>query len=360
MNDDLRGPSEARARLVRALLEADSSVRPPASPWRSAADRLGDLRSLKRSASVIVGLAAIGGVVMVARTPVQQAFERWRTQPEPPAAETRLAPNAPPPREPESASAVLEQSSPAPNVSPAPSETAPPAVTNSVSPPAAAPALPAATTPAGTTPAATTPASAVSPATGVAAVPAQKPPVDVAVPTPSSPPPTTAPNAAGSVAPAATKDRPRTPDRAAAVAPAPAAAAPESPGAASLDTEKLAAVAEKRGVRQPPPSEARNDSGPATAAKKASATGNLPAYPVNERIPPLATPFPLTAGARIVLDLEIDEEGRVMAATVRESAAGTLDSTLLAAARRWRYRPATRGGVPVRSTRTVVVPISPQ
>jgi periplasmic protein TonB len=360
MSDDLHGPSEARARLVRALLEADSGVRPPSSPWRTAADRVTDFRSLKRGAGTIVALAAIGGVVMVVRTPVQQAFERWRAQPKPSAAETKLTPNAPPPREQEPAPAIVEQAPPAADLSPAPAGMAPPAVTNGVAPPAAAPSLPPATTaPAAPTPATSAPPAVSPPAASVPAVPAPTPAASGPASAPSSPPTTAPPGAATTVAPATAKDRPRAPDRAPAVAPSPAGAAPESPGRAPLDVEKLSAVTEKRAVRQPPPSEARDEPGAATGSGAGTAE-NLPAYPVNERIPPLATPFPLTAGARIVLDLEIDEEGRVLSAKVRESAAGTLDSTLLAAARRWRYRPATRGGVPVRSTRTVVVPVSPE
>jgi TonB family protein len=88
------------------------------------------------------------------------------------------------------------------------------------------------------------------------------------------------------------------------------------------------------------------------------AAETIPARPIAERVPPLPSPFPHRRGARIVLDLVIDEEGRVAAATIRESSAPSLDGALLSAVRGWRYEPASSGGVPVRSTRTVEVPLA--
>jgi TonB family protein len=81
----------------------------------------------------------------------------------------------------------------------------------------------------------------------------------------------------------------------------------------------------------------------------------VPARPLNERIPHFPSPFPQSREARIVVALVIDEQGRVAAASVRESNAPALDGPVLAAARRWRYEPATQGGIPVSSARTVEV-----
>ena len=49
-----------------------------------------------------------------------------------------------------------------------------------------------------------------------------------------------------------------------------------------------------------------------------------------------------------VLEILIDEEGRVENAIVRESLTPPYDAALLAATRNWRYQPATRDGVPVK------------
>jgi TonB family protein len=97
---------------------------------------------------------------------------------------------------------------------------------------------------------------------------------------------------------------------------------------------------------------------PPRDAPARAAAETIPPRPIAERIPPLPSPFPHRRGARVVLDLVIDEEGRVAAATVRESSAPSLDGALLSAARGWRYEPASSGGVPIRSTRTVEVPLA--
>lgn len=78
----------------------------------------------------------------------------------------------------------------------------------------------------------------------------------------------------------------------------------------------------------------------------------------------LAQPMPDTwgvPGLRLgetyqgVIEIDIDEDGTVTAARIVKPVSPLLDIRLLQAARRWRYRPATLGGVPVKYTREVVV-----
>ena len=51
----------------------------------------------------------------------------------------------------------------------------------------------------------------------------------------------------------------------------------------------------------------------------------------------------------------IDEHGSVQDVSVRQSVNAAYDSLVVAAARTWKYRPATRNGVPVRFVKSVVV-----
>jgi len=60
-----------------------------------------------------------------------------------------------------------------------------------------------------------------------------------------------------------------------------------------------------------------------------------------------------------VIDVLIDEQGFVKEVTVRQSVNSTYDSLMVAAARTWKYRPATRNGVPVRFVKSVVVNAEP-
>ena len=94
------------------------------------------------------------------------------------------------------------------------------------------------------------------------------------------------------------------------------------------------------------------------ATERAAEPAANPPEPVNERLPPIPAPFPRPDGARIVLDLTIDTDGRVQTINVRRSDDHSVNATVVSAARQWRYRPATRNGVPVPSVRTVDIPLS--
>jgi TonB family protein len=59
------------------------------------------------------------------------------------------------------------------------------------------------------------------------------------------------------------------------------------------------------------------------------------------------------------LDVKIDEHGDVVSATIVKSIHPSYDADLLKAARSWRFKPATRNGVPVPSAKTIEVRLKP-
>jgi TonB family protein len=56
-----------------------------------------------------------------------------------------------------------------------------------------------------------------------------------------------------------------------------------------------------------------------------------------------------------MLDLVIDESGRVVDATVRQSMNSAIDALVVRAARNWKYRPAMKDGEPVRYAKTLLL-----
>ncbi len=61
---------------------------------------------------------------------------------------------------------------------------------------------------------------------------------------------------------------------------------------------------------------------------------------------------------RGILDVVIDEQGRVTSASLRVSLHPIYDSQLLAATRDWRYQPATFEGKPVKFRKIIQVTVS--
>ena len=59
--------------------------------------------------------------------------------------------------------------------------------------------------------------------------------------------------------------------------------------------------------------------------------------------------------AQGIVDVVISEDGSVEDAVIRRSVNEVYDQLLLEAARRWRYRPALKAGVPVRYTKTILI-----
>ena len=107
------------------------------------------------------------------------------------------------------------------------------------------------------------------------------------------------------------------------------------------------------------------DPGPAApAATAASSPSTRAAVRITEPIvvsqpPPMVPPALLELVRRLRLPSEIDviinEHGTVDNVVVTRSVNPAYDAAVVAAARGWRYEPATRDGVPIRSVKTVVI-----
>jgi hypothetical protein len=90
-------------------------------------------------------------------------------------------------------------------------------------------------------------------------------------------------------------------------------------------------------------------------------TGDEPGVVVpvalRQDVPRVPTAIASQVRERGLLELLIDEQGRVASLTVRLSIHPMYDPLLLAAAREWRYRPATVDGVPVKFRKAIQVSV---
>jgi periplasmic protein TonB len=98
---------------------------------------------------------------------------------------------------------------------------------------------------------------------------------------------------------------------------------------------------------------------PAAPPVRAIYTGDDPGViaPVAEKqaLPPYPADLPVTN--RGMLELVINERGGVVSAAMRVSINPRYDRLVLDAARMWRYRPATRAGVPVTFRKTIQIAV---
>jgi hypothetical protein len=126
-----------------------------------------------------------------------------------------------------------------------------------------------------------------------------------------------------------------------------------------------APAAPSRAVSTP----AQSDSGPISAVRPPQ-TGSgpriysvadadvSPPIALEQRIPAMTTEMQLitkvlrTSG---LLDIVIDETGRVVNATIRQSLNTSFDALIVQSARRWKYRPAMKDGRPVRYVKALVL-----
>jgi hypothetical protein len=143
------------------------------------------------------------------------------------------------------------------------------------------------------------------------------------------------------------------PTVAAAVAPPPPASAPAGPAASRPSRveglESAAALAATV---------------PAAAAAvlprvySAIDEGVSPPVALEQRMPSMTVEMQQVAKTiknRGMMDLVIDESGRVVDATLRQSMNPTIDALVLRSARTWKYRPATKDGTPVRYLKTLML-----
>jgi len=86
--------------------------------------------------------------------------------------------------------------------------------------------------------------------------------------------------------------------------------------------------------------------------------GVTPPIVIDQRMPavnPSMVRIAQTAHRSGILDVIIDESGDVVDAIVRQPLMPAFDALVVSSARRWKYRPATLGGVPVRYVKTIAL-----
>jgi hypothetical protein len=83
--------------------------------------------------------------------------------------------------------------------------------------------------------------------------------------------------------------------------------------------------------------------------------GVVPPVVIRQDLPAVPAALRTFARPRGLLEVVVDELGRVVAMSVRESIHPTYDLQILAAATEWRYEPATRHGNPVRFRRLIQI-----
>jgi TonB family protein len=118
----------------------------------------------------------------------------------------------------------------------------------------------------------------------------------------------------------------------------------------------------------PPVAAAKADAAAAPAASvpvefRAGNVGVVPPVIVSQALPPVPAPL-LDLVKRLrgteTLEVVIDERGRVDKVTVTQSVNSAYDRLIVAAAREWKYKPATKDGRPVRFVKTVVIDANAQ
>ena len=83
--------------------------------------------------------------------------------------------------------------------------------------------------------------------------------------------------------------------------------------------------------------------------------GVVPPVPIRQEVPRVPTTISSQARERAILEVLIDEQGRVINLSLRLSIHPMYDPQLLAAAKEWRYKPATVDGVPVRFRKLIQI-----
>lgn len=128
---------------------------------------------------------------------------------------------------------------------------------------------------------------------------------------------------------------------------------------ASTDQRAAGQVATVDGPAAPRESQAPPP-GPASAVAAQPYSGYeagvSPPVPITQRMPGVpATMIRVLSGKTGVLQVLIDEKGDVRDVIVRESVHPSFDRLIIDAARSWKYRPATKDGVPVSFLKTIGV-----
>jgi TonB family protein len=84
----------------------------------------------------------------------------------------------------------------------------------------------------------------------------------------------------------------------------------------------------------------------------------IPAAPIRQRVPPIPAALLGRVGPVLSIVVEIDPEGRVASATVKQSSQPVYDQIVLGAVRDWLYTPASLNGQPIGSEHLVTIRIT--
>jgi hypothetical protein len=85
--------------------------------------------------------------------------------------------------------------------------------------------------------------------------------------------------------------------------------------------------------------------------------GIVPPVAINQEVPPVPSAIVGMTRDKGVLDLVIDEQGRVVSIALRARVHPLYDTALMNAARDWRYRPAKLNGSPVKFRKLLQISI---
>jgi hypothetical protein len=86
--------------------------------------------------------------------------------------------------------------------------------------------------------------------------------------------------------------------------------------------------------------------------------GVIPSTPIRQEVPRVPPQIVNQTRDRGILDVTIDEQGRVIAAAIRLGLHPIYDSQILLAVRDWRYQPATLNGRPVKFRKIIQITVS--
>ena len=93
----------------------------------------------------------------------------------------------------------------------------------------------------------------------------------------------------------------------------------------------------------------------ASSSKDAGVLAPIPIFQPGPAIPPALLLMVRQLHRSSTIDVLINEQGTVDDVTVKQSVTPAYDSLIVAAARRWRYKPALKEGTPVKFVSTVVI-----
>ena len=86
--------------------------------------------------------------------------------------------------------------------------------------------------------------------------------------------------------------------------------------------------------------------------------GVTPATPIRQEVPRVPAQVANQTRDRGILDVTIDEQGRVIAAAIRVGLHPIFDGQILLAAKEWRYQPATLNGRPVKFRKIIQITVT--